>query len=76
MSKQWASCSPSGSINLNPCLIKAPRDCIDYVLTHEIRHLREHNHSKRYYSLLEKHYPNWGKVKSRLDGMAELLLAR
>jgi predicted metal-dependent hydrolase len=75
MRKQWGSCSPSGSINLNPWLIRAPRDCIDYVLIHEICHLREHNHSKRYYELLEQHYPDWRKVKLRLDGMAELLLA-
>ncbi|GFE79128.1 metal-dependent hydrolase [Steroidobacter agaridevorans] len=75
MRKQWGSCSPSGSINLNPWLIRAPRDCIDYVLIHEICHLKEHNHSKRYYELLERHCPNWRKIKTRLDGMAELLLA-
>lgn len=75
MRKQWGSCSPSGSINLNPWLIRAPRDCIDYVLIHEICHLREHNHSKRYYELLEQQYPDWQKVKARLDRMAELLLA-
>lgn len=75
MRKQWGSCSPNGSINLNPWLIRAPRDCIDYVLVHEICHLREHNHSKRYYQLLERHFPDWQKIKSRLDGMAELLLA-
>lgn len=75
MRKQWGSCSPFGSINLNPWLIRAPRDCIDYVLIHEICHLKEHNHSKRYYELLEQHYPDWRKVKSRLDEMAELLLA-
>lgn len=75
MRKQWGSCSPSGSINLNPFLIRAPRECVDYVLIHEICHLREHNHSKRYYDLLEQHHPDWQKVKARLDGMAELLLA-
>jgi predicted metal-dependent hydrolase len=75
MKKQWGSCSPSGSINLNPWLIRAPRECVDYVITHEICHLREHNHSKRFYSLLSRHYPEWRKVKMRLDGMAELLLA-
>ncbi len=75
MRKQWGSCSPSGSINLNPWLIRAPRDCIDYVITHELCHLREHNHSKRYYALLDKQLPEWRFVKARLDQMAELLLA-
>lgn len=75
MRKQWGSCSPKGAINLNPWLIKAPRDCVDYVLLHELCHLREHNHSKRFYALLDKHMPEWRRTKARLDGMAELLLA-
>lgn len=74
MEHQWGSCSPSGSINLNPALIRAPRHCIDYVLTHELCHLKEHNHSKRFYALLEKHDPNWVATKAELDRLAELLL--
>lgn len=75
MKKQWGSCSPNGVIHLNPWLIRAPVDCIDYVITHELCHLREHNHSKRYYELLQRHHPNWQHIKAKLDGMAELLLA-
>lgn len=75
MRKQWGSCSPKGGINLNPWLVRAPRDCIDYVIRHEICHLREHNHSKRYYNLLERQLPDWRSVKTRLDDLAELLLA-
>ncbi len=75
MKKQWGSCSPSGVIHLNPWLIRAPVDCIDYVITHELCHLREHNHSKKYYELLQRHHPNWQHVKAKIDGMAELLLA-
>lgn len=76
MRKQWGSCTPSGSINLNPLLIRAPRECIDYVIKHELCHLKEHNHSKKFYKLLDKVDPGWKKVKTRLDGMAELLLAQ
>lgn len=75
MKKQWGSCSPDGNIHLNPSLIRAPSDCIDYVIAHELCHLREHNHSKRFYELLRHAMPNWQHVKARLDGMAELLLA-
>ena len=75
MRTQWGSCSPSGAIFLNPNLIKAPRECIDYVIIHEACHIREHNHSKRFYSLLEAQMPNWKHVKAKLDGLAELLLA-
>ena len=74
MKTQWGSCSPTGAIHLNPALIRAPRHCIDYVLTHELCHLREHNHSKRFYALLENHLPQWAETKAELDRLAELLL--
>lgn len=74
MRKQWGSCSPTGTLLLNPHLIKAPRRCIEYVLLHEICHLREHNHSPAFYRLLEACMHDWRKVKGELDGMAELLL--
>ncbi|MBF0183887.1 MAG: M48 family metallopeptidase [Magnetococcales bacterium] len=74
MQKQWGSCSPKGVISLNPHLVKAPRECVDYVLLHELCHLREHNHSERYYQLLGQWLPEWKLVKAKLDGMAELLL--
>jgi len=74
MKKQWGSCSPKGRISLNWNLVKAPVECIDYVITHEVCHLREHNHSKRFYALLDRHAENWSLIKSRLDGMAEVLL--
>jgi predicted metal-dependent hydrolase len=74
MKMQWGSCSPKGSININPALIKAPRHCIDYVLAHEICHLKEHNHSKKFYNLLSRYCSNWLESKAELDGLAELLL--
>jgi predicted metal-dependent hydrolase len=74
MKKQWGSCSPAGVILLNPHLVKAPRECVDYVICHELCHLQEHNHSPRYYRLLGQVMPGWERVKARLDGMAELLL--
>lgn len=75
MRKQWGSCSPRGTIILNPSLIKAPRECVDYVILHEVCHLLEHNHSPRFYELLARHMPEWKTYKNKLDAMAELLLA-
>lgn len=74
MAKQWGSCSAKGSLMLNPHLVKAPKDCIDYVILHELCHLAEHNHSERFWRLLSRVMPNWKAVKTRLDGMAELYL--
>lgn len=74
MKVQWGSCSPTGRLTLNPHLVKAPRECIDYVLLHELCHLKEHNHSKKFYSLLERHLPQWRRKKERLDELADLVL--
>jgi hypothetical protein len=75
MRKQRGSCSPGGVVFLNTHLVKAPRECVDYiVITHELCHLREHNHSRHYYRLLREIMPGWEPVKAKLDGMAELLL--
>ena len=76
MRVQWGSCSPRGRITLHPALVQAPRDCIDYVVLHELCHLASHDHSARFYRLLERHMPGWRAVKARLDGMAEDLLRR
>lgn len=74
MKNQWGSCSPAGRVSLNPSLIKAPAHCVEYVLLHELCHLIEHNHSKRFYALLERHCPDWRAWKSELDSLAEQLL--
>jgi predicted metal-dependent hydrolase len=71
MKRQWGSCSPSGRITLNPWLVTAPRVAIDYVLLHEMCHLKHHNHSQAFYSTLDRHMPDWRKIKERLDERAE-----
>lgn len=74
MEKQWGSCSPSGRLSLNPSLIKAPAHCVEYVLLHELCHVLEHNHSKRFYALLDRYCPDWRARKHELDSLAEQLL--
>lgn len=71
MAVQWGSCSPAGRITLNPLLVKTPRECIDYVLLHELCHLLHHNHSPRFYSTLDRQLPGWRRVKERLDNQVE-----
>jgi predicted metal-dependent hydrolase len=62
-------------VTLNPALIKAPAHCVEYVLLHELCHLAEHNHSPRFYRLLDRHMPDWRSAKSELDGLSEMVLA-
>lgn len=74
MKKQWGSCSTKGNLMLNPHLIKASKECIDYVILHELCHIAEHNHSEKFWRLLTQVMPNWREVKAKLDDMAEMYL--
>jgi predicted metal-dependent hydrolase len=59
---------------VNPHLVKASRECVDYVLLHELCHLREHNHGKRFFRILDAHMPGWRATKEKLDNLAEVVL--
>jgi len=74
MKKQWGSCSAKGNLMLNPHLVKASKECIDYVILHELCHIAEHNHSEKFWRLLTQVMPNWKEVKAKLDDMAEMYL--
>lgn len=67
MPKRWGSLSAKGIISLNPELIKAPKECIDYVVMHELCHLKHHDHSPAFYSLLTSLVPGWQKIKTKLE---------
>jgi predicted metal-dependent hydrolase len=67
MQRRWGSCTPSGTLILNTTLIRAPRTCIDYVITHELCHLRHADHSPEFYRLLSLAIPDWEERKTRLE---------
>ncbi len=67
MSKRWGSCTSSGEIILNLDLIKAPSHCIDYVIVHELCHLKHRNHNAEFFSLLFQLMPDWKKRKEKLE---------
>lgn len=67
MQKRWGSFSANGRLTLNTDLIRAPRGCIDYVVVHELSHLRYDNHGTEFYKFLEKVMPDWEKRKHRLE---------
>jgi predicted metal-dependent hydrolase len=66
MKSRWGSCSKKGIITLSTELIKLPDIFIEYVITHELCHLKHHNHGKEYYSLLSELFPQWKKVRKDL----------
>jgi len=67
MPKRWGSSHGDGRIYLNPSLVRAPSICIDYVIAHEICHLRHPQHDRAFFGLLDQTFPGWRKVKSRLE---------
>ncbi len=69
MARRWGSCTTRGDIYLNPELIRAPRSCIDYVVTHEFCHLAHPNHGRAFYELLRRLMPDWETRKERLERM-------
>lgn len=64
---RWGSCSAKGRILLNIELIKAPKACIEYVIVHELCHLLHHDHTKVFFELQEKEFPEWKKWKEKLE---------
>lgn len=67
MKTRWGSLSSSGRLTLNIDLIRAPNECLDYVVIHELCHLKHHNHSPAFYELLEATMPDWKKRKHKLE---------
>ena len=68
MKSRWGSCYiKRNKIILNRVLIKAPKDCFDYVVLHELIHFKYRKHNKDFYSLLDILMPDWKEKKKILD---------
>jgi hypothetical protein len=66
MQKRWGSTSRSGRITFNIDLVKLPLSCIDYVVAHELVHLKIPNHSPAYWRMLSRVMPDWRRWQDRL----------
>lgn len=67
LKKRWGSLSSKGMLTLNTDLIRAPRECIDYVVTHELCHMKCKDHGSKFYRMLEKVIPDWKERKKKLE---------
>ncbi|HPT08364.1 MAG TPA: M48 family metallopeptidase [bacterium] len=63
---RWGSCSKKGNLNFNYKLIFLPEKMIDYIITHELCHLKEFNHSKRFWQLISLSIPDYLGIKYNL----------
>ena len=66
LQQRWGSMTPSGRLILNRSLIRSSVDAIDYVITHELCHLRHHHHGPEFYKLLDWVMPDWERRKAKL----------
>ena len=65
--KNWGNCKKDGRITLNLNLAKKDPICLEYVMIHELCHLIEFNHGKKFKKLMDKFCPDWKKIKKRLN---------
>ena len=67
MQSRWGSLSQAGTMTLNANLVRAPRACIEYVVAHELCHLKHRDHDASFFRLLGQVMPDWEKRKQRLE---------
>ena len=63
---RWGSCSRKQNLNLNYKIMFLPQKHQDYIIVHEMCHLKEFNHSKKFWALVEKTLPNYLEIKKEL----------
>jgi predicted metal-dependent hydrolase len=71
---RWGSCSRRGNISLNWRLIQVPPEVLDYIIVHELMHLREMNHSRRFWALVAKVCPEYKTAEAWLRAHSGLLM--
>jgi len=68
MKTRWGSCTPQKrTIRINTELAKKPRECLEYVVVHELVHLLEPSHNARFVSLMDQYMPQWRHVRDELN---------
>lgn len=63
---RWGSCSRKGNLNFNYKIVLLPKKVADYVIVHELCHLREFNHSKKFWNLVGKAIPEYSGIRNEL----------
>ena len=63
---RWGSCSSRGTISLNCCLLFQRPEVVDYLIVHELTHVKHMNHSARFWQAVERHCPDWRALDREL----------
>lgn len=68
MTTRWGTCNiEKKRLWFNLQLAKKPLECLEYVILHELAHLKEKTHNKDFVAILDSYMPNWREVKSKLN---------
>lgn len=67
MRRRWGSCDSKNELTFNTHLLKLTQELIDYVVVHELAHIRHKNHSKKFYATIEKYLPNFRILEKRIQ---------
>jgi len=66
LKSRWGSCSSEGDLSFNYKIIFLPDNLQDYVVVHELCHIKQPNHSKKFWSLVERSLPNYEKMRTTI----------
>lgn len=73
---RWGSCSSKGNLNFNWRLVLAPVKVLDYVVIHELAHLKEMNHSSRFWGIVEEMMPDYRNQRKWLRDQGDILFSK
>lgn len=68
---RWGSCSKSGNLNFNYKILLLEELLVDYIVVHELCHLQELNHSKKFWNLVAHVFPNYKQIRNELRRKVE-----
>lgn len=74
MRRKWGSCSGKNNITLNRALLRVPRHLAEYIVAHELVHLRVFDHSPTFWAILAEHMPDYQERKDELDSITRDVL--
>jgi predicted metal-dependent hydrolase len=67
MKTKWGSCGKTGILRINLELAKKPPQCLEYIVVHELVHLIEPTHNKKFEALMNKYMPRWKDYRNALQ---------
>lgn len=73
MKSAWGICYSNKNLSFNSLLFTMPMEIIEYVIIHELCHLKHLNHSKEFWALVEEHCPNYKKNRVKLKELSRQL---